>query len=72
MSKQAFKQIFSELEEPISPERPEKVLVEDIRALGSDEKKKLLADAGITHIDAKTGIAMKAALWMPWNQFRTL
>ena len=57
----------------LSPERPEQVLVEEIRALGSDEKKKILADAGITlDIDAKTGLAMKAALCMPWNQLRTL
>ena len=37
------------------------------------KKKKILADAGITlDIDAKTGLAMKAALCMPWNQLRTL
>ena len=39
----------------LSPERPEQVLVEEIRALGSDEKKKILVYAGITlDIDAKT------------------
>ena len=48
----------------LSPERP----VEEIRALGSEEKKKILADAGIAlDIDAKTGLTMKAALCMPWT-----
>lgn len=57
----------------LSPEKPEQVLVEEIRALGSEEKKKMLADAGISlDIDAKTGLAMKAAMGMPWNQLRTL
>lgn len=37
----------------LSPEKPEQVLVEEIRALGSEEKK-ILADAGISlDIDAK-------------------
>ena len=57
----------------LSPERPEKILEEEIRALGSEEKKMILTEAGLTlDIEATTGLAMKAAIGMPWNQLRTL
>ncbi|KAL5469048.1 hypothetical protein EMCRGX_G030239 [Ephydatia muelleri] len=57
----------------LSPERPEKILEEEIRALGSEEKKMILTEAGlILDIEATTGLAMKAAIGMPWNQLRTL
>ncbi|KAL5503387.1 hypothetical protein EMCRGX_G010326 [Ephydatia muelleri] len=57
----------------LSPERPEKILEEEIRALGSEEKKMILTEAGLTlDIEATTGLAMKASIGMPWNQLRTL
>ena len=57
----------------LSPERPEKILEEEIRALGSEEKKMILTEAGLTlDIEATTGLAMKAAFGIPWNQLRTL
>ena len=46
----------------LSPERPEKVLEEVIRALWKEEKQMMLTEAGVTlDINAKTGLAMKGA-----------
>ena len=46
----------------LSPERPEKILEEEIRALGSEEKKMIQTEAGLTlDIEATTGLGMKAA-----------
>ena len=62
----------------LSPERPAKLLVEEIRVLGSEEKKKERKNIfgrsrGSPDTDAKTGLAMKGAMGMrPWNHLRTL
>ena len=51
----------------LSPKSLKKVLEEEIRALRSEEKQiMILTKAKVTlDIDAKTGLAMKAALGMP-------
>ena len=59
----------------LSPERPEKILEEERRSEPWEVKRKkmILTEAGLTlDIEATTGLAMKAAIGMPWNQLRTL
>ena len=62
-----------ELRSLLLPEWPEKVFEEEIRVLRREEKQMMPTEAGvILDTDAKTGLAMKAALGMPWNELRTL
>ena len=46
---------------------------EEVKALGREERQKLLRDAGITlEIPAEQGLAMKADLAIPWSKLREI
>ena len=48
-------------------------LAEEVRVLSSDERQKLLTDAGFSiEIAANKGLAMKADLGIPWNKLRVI
>ena len=45
----------------------------EVRVLSSDERQKLLTDAGFSiEIAANKGLAMKADLGIPWNKLRVI
>ena len=45
----------------------------EVRVLSSDERQKLLTDAGFSiEIAATKGLAMKADLGIPWNKLRVI
>ncbi len=48
-------------------------LTEEVKVLSSNERQKLLTDAGFsTEIAANKGLAMKADLRIPWNKLRVI